>query len=175
MGDIKKKQKLFSRPKKRFDRARIDAENVLVRDYGLKNKKEIWKAKSQISLFRRRAKALIGDDEKEQQKFFDKLKKTGIPVSGISDVLALTEEDFLKRRLQTILVKKGLANTLRQARQLIVHKNVLVDGSVVNIPSFIVTLNLENKISLKERKTKEKKTEEVVKENSEEGKKEVID
>ena len=168
MGDIKKKQKLFSRPKKQFDRARIDAENVIVKKYGLKNKREIWKAKSQVSLFRKRAKALIGEESEEQQKFFDKLNKMGITVSSIADVLALTEENLLERRLQTILFKKKLANTPGQARQLIVHKNVLVDGSVVNIPSFIVTLDLESKISLKERKMKEKKVEETSEESVEE-------
>ena len=46
MGDIKRRRKNFSRPKKLFDRARIDEENVIVKKYGLKNKKEIWKAKS---------------------------------------------------------------------------------------------------------------------------------
>ena len=65
MGDIKRKRKLFSRPKKLFDRARMDEENVLVKKYGLKNKKEIWKAKSAVSKLRRRAKALIGKKVEE--------------------------------------------------------------------------------------------------------------
>ena len=55
MGDIKRKRKLFSRPKKLFDRARMDEEDVLVKRYGLKNKREIWKAKSAVSKLRRRA------------------------------------------------------------------------------------------------------------------------
>ena len=72
MGDIKRKQKLFSRPKKLYDRTRMDEENVLVKKYGLKNKREIWKAKTAVSSLRRRAKGLIGKDVKEQQIFFDK-------------------------------------------------------------------------------------------------------
>jgi len=155
MGDIKRKRKLFSRPKKPFDRARIDGENVLVKKYGLKNKREIWKAKSTVSKFRRRAKQLIGSDAEEQQKFFEKLNKQGFSVTSISDVLALTEEDLLNRRLSTILFKKKMANTPKQARQLIVHKNVLVDGKVVNSPSFIVTKDLEGKLSIKVKKVKE--------------------
>jgi len=154
MGDIRRKHKMFSRPKKLYDRTRMDEENVLVKKYGLKNKREIWKAKTAVSKLRRRAKALIGKNMEEQQKFFDKLSKNGMKVSSIADVLALTEENVFERRLQTMLVKKKLATTPKGARQLIVHKNVLVDGNVVNIPSFVVTRDLEDKISLKERKIK---------------------
>lgn len=154
MGDIKRKRKMFSRPKKLFDRTRMDEENVLVNKYGLKNKREIWKAKTAVSKLRRRAKGLISKDIKEQQKFFDKLNKVGMGVTDISDVLALTEEAVFERRLQTFVFKKKLATTVKGARQLIVHKNVLVDGKVVNIPSFVITLELEDKITLKEKKAK---------------------
>ena len=161
MGDIKRKRKLFDRPRQLFDRARMDEENILIRDYGLKAKREIWKAKSIIAKFRSRAKNLISAEEEDKKVFFEKLNKMGIVVKDISGILALTEKDLLNRRLQTIVHKKGLANTPQQARQLIVHKNVLVDGKIVNIPSFIVDKNMENKISLKEKKIKEKKVEEV--------------
>jgi small subunit ribosomal protein S4 len=154
MGDTKRRRKTFSRPRKLYDRARIDEENVLVKKYGLKNKREIWKAKTLVSKFRRRAKSLIGGDIKEQKEFFDKLNNIGMNVTGIPDVLALTEEDVFERRLQTVLFKKKLANTVKQARQLIVHKNVLVDGNIVNIPSFVITKDLEDKITLKEKKVK---------------------
>jgi len=163
MGDIKKRRRLFSRPRKLFDRARIDAEDVIVQKYGLKNKREIWKAKSAVSRFRRRAKALIGKDLEEQKRYFEKLNKIGLNVTSVSDALALNEENLLERRLQTMVFKKGLANSPKQARQLIVHKSVVVDGSMVNIPSFLVTRDLENKLSLKTRKVKTK----VVKEESE--------
>ena len=148
MGDIKRKRRAYSKPRQLFDRSRIDAENVIIKRYGLKNKREIWKAKSLVSKFRRRAKDLIASDAEEQKVFFDKLNKLGIGITNISDVLALTENDLLDRRLQTFVVKKELANTPKQARQLIVHKHVLVDGNVVNIPSFWVTSELENKIEL---------------------------
>jgi small subunit ribosomal protein S4 len=162
MGDIKRKRKLFSRPKKLFDRARMDGENILVKKYGLKNKREIWKAKSFISKLRRRAKDLISADKKEQQIFFDRLNKMGMGVGNISDVLALTEENLFERRLQTFVFKKKFANTPKQARQFIVHKNILVDDAIVNIPSFIVSNDLENKISFKERKIKGKELKEVL-------------
>ncbi|MBT3577869.1 30S ribosomal protein S4 [archaeon] len=175
MGDIKKKRKLFSRPKQLFDRTRMDEENVLIKKYGLKNKREIWKAKSTVSKFRKRAKTLIGSDIETQKEFFDKLNRMGLGIGDVSDVLALTEENLLDRRLQTMAFKKKLANTVKQARQLIVHKNVLVDGNVVNSPSFLVTKDLEDKISIKERKAKAPKAEAKVSEEvpSEEGKEEV--
>ena len=154
MGDIKRKRKLFSRPRKLFDSVRINEENILVERYGLKNKKEIWKTRSFVSKLRRRAKNLIGFEAEKQKDLFNKLNKIGLKISSISDVLALTEKDLLDRRLQTILFKKGLANSPKQARQLIVHKNVLVDRNVVNIPSFLVIKDLENKIFLKEGKIK---------------------
>ena len=156
MGDIKRKRKLFRRPKKLFDRTRMDEENVLIKRYGLKNKREIWKAKTAVSKLRRRAKSLIGKDIAEQQAFFNKLNKMNMNITDISDVLALTEENLFERRLQTVLFKKKLANTVKAARQLIVHKNVLVDGHIVNITSFIVTKELEDKISIKEKKAKNK-------------------
>lgn len=156
MGDIKKKRKLFSRPKKLFDRVRMDEENILVKRYGLKNKREIWKTKTAVSKLRRRAKDLIGKDTEEQQAFFDKLNKMNMNITSISDVLALTEENLFERRLQTFLFKKKLANTVKAARQLIVHKNVLVNGQIVNIPSFIVNKDMEDKISIREKPVKEK-------------------
>ncbi len=181
MGDIKRKRKMFSRPKKLFDRTRMDEENILVKRYGLKNKREIWKAKTAVSKLRRRAKGLIGKGDDEQRAFFDKLNKTGIGVTDISGVLALTEENVFERRLQTFVFKKKLATTVRGARQLIVHKNILVDGKIVNIPSFVVTLDLEGKISLRERKAKvsddlvaEENVEEIKKEDVKEETKEDV-
>lgn len=154
MGDIKRKRRLYSKPRQLFDRTRIDQENVILRKYGLKNKREIWKTKSLVSKFRRRAKDLIGQDTEHQQEFFNKLNKLGIGVVNTSDILALTENDLLDRRLQTFVVKKGLANTPKQARQLIVHKHVIVDGKIVNVPSFWITLDLENKIEVKPHREK---------------------
>ncbi len=171
MGDIKKKHRLFNRPKKLFDSTRIDDENVLVKRYGLKNKREIWKAKSAVSKMRRRAKDLIGKNTEGQQIFFDKLNKMGLNVRSVADVLALTEENLFERRLQTFLFRKKMANTVKQARQLIVHKNVLVDDKTVNIPSFIVTKGFEDKIFVRpEREKLKKKVDNETKEENIDGK-----
>lgn len=157
MGDIKKRRKNYSRPKKLWDKERIEIENKLVEKYGLKNKREIWKAKAKISRLRNIAKKLIPQSSEEKEEFYARLNKIGLNVKDISDVLALTEENWLDRRLQTFVFNKGLANTPKHARQLIVHKHVLVNGEVVNIPSFMVGIDMENNLKLIEKKIVKKK------------------
>lgn len=162
MGDVRRKHNLHSRPRKAFDSNRIASENDIKRTYGLKNKKEIWKASARVSELRTRAKSLIPQSDESKKEFFTRLQRMGMDVKEISDVLALTNEAILDRRLQTFVFKKGLAKTILEARQLITHKGVFVDGRIVNIPSFVVTKDLENKISLKARAqkpTKEKSNE----------------
>ena len=160
---MKRKHKTYSKPKRPFDKIRIEEEAKIKKEFGLKNKKEIWKADARIKSIREKAKILISADQEEKNSFFERLKKMGFKVNSITDVLSLDKRDYLKRRLQTILVEKKMASTVKSARQLITHKKVLVEGDVINVPSYIVPVELENKISLKKRE-KEKK---VVKENKE--------
>ncbi len=152
MGDIRRKHNLYSRPKKMFEVARIESDKLTQKKYGLKSKTEIWKAAAKVSGFRTRAKKLISNSGQESKEFFNRLQNIGLDVKVTSDVLALTTDAILERRLQTFVFKKGFAKTILEARQLITHKNVIVNGRIVNIPSFSVSKDLENKISLKERK-----------------------
>ena len=154
---MKRKHKTYSRPKRPFDKSRIDEEAGIKKEFGLKNKKEIWKADAKVKSFREKAKKLISANPKEQQALFDRMEKIGLKVTTIADVLALDKQDYLKRRLQTIVVKKKLATTVKSARQLITHKKVLVDGNIVSSPSYIVPAKLESKISLKKAKAKKPK------------------
>ena len=151
---MKRKHKKYSKPRRPFDKVRIEEEAEIKKEFGLKNKKEIWKAESEIKLIREKAKKLISANPKEQKALFEKLGKIGLNVDSIADVLSLDKKDYLKRRLQTILVKKKLASTTKSARQLIVHKKVLINNNVVDSPSYIVPLEFENKISLKKKKNK---------------------
>jgi small subunit ribosomal protein S4 len=153
---MKRKHKGYSKPKRPFDKVRIDEEAQIVKEFGLKNKREIWKVEANINSIREKAKGLISSDPKEQQILFDKLKKIGIKVDSIADVLSLEKQDYLKRRLQTVLVAKRMATTMKSSRQLITHKKVLVNGRVVNSPSYVVPVELESKISLKPMKAKKK-------------------
>lgn len=156
---MKRKHKTYSKPKRPFDKPRLEEEAEIKKEFGLKNKKEIWKADAQIKLMREKAKKLISAKPEEQQALFERLKKKGFDVNSTSEVLALDKRDYLKRRLQTILVKKELATTVKTARQLISHKKVFVDGKIVDSPSYLVKVELENKISLKKNKVKPKKVE----------------
>lgn len=155
---MKRKHKTYSKPKRPFDKTRINEEAEIKKEFGLKNKKEIWKAEAKIKSMRERAKELIGAKPEEQQALFERLKKTGFNVNSIADILSLNKKDYLGRRLQTIVTKKGLAPTAKTARQLITHKKILVKERTMNSPSYIVPIELENEIKLKEKKKSIKKS-----------------
>lgn len=147
MSWIRKKKK-YSRPKKPYDKTRMDEEKGIVKKYGLKNKREIWKADSSIGRIRGMAKKLIRSSPEEQNKLIEKLRKEGFKVEKIADALALTKENWLERRLQTIIFKKGIVKTPKEARQRITHRHVKIKGRIVNIPSYIVNIDEEDKIEL---------------------------
>lgn len=158
---MKRKRKKYSKPKKPFDKARIEEEAKIIEEFGLKNKKEIWRADSRVKEIREKAKKLIPADPDEQKKLFERLKKIGFNVNSIGEVLSLDKKDYLKRRLQTVLVTKKLARTPKTARQMIVHRKVKVGKKAIDSPSYIVPVELEDQIILKIKKTKkaEKKPE----------------
>jgi small subunit ribosomal protein S4 len=165
----RRKHKNYRKPKKPFDSARIKQEDQLIKKYGLKNKREIWKAESAIANIRKQAKLLLTKEAEAQEEFIERLKKKGFVVASIADVLALDKEDYLKRRLQSVVVGKKLATTPRQARQFIVHKHISIHGEKINIPSYIVPVEEEDKINLMlvRKEKKAKKIEEVIKKQEE--------
>src|SRR6056297_2543099 len=168
---MRRQHKTYEKPKRPFDKARIDEEAQIKKEFGLKNKKEIWKAESEINSIREKAKRLIPASEEEQQEFFERLKKIGLNVESIHDALSLDKKDYLNRRLQTVVVKKSLANSPRHARQLITHKKVIVNGRKINRPSYIVPTEIEEKIEvLKPKKAKKETQQEETQENTEENK-----
>jgi len=146
---MKRKHKGYSRPKRPFDKPRIEEEAGIREEFGLKNKIEIWRAESQIKSIRSKAIKLIPAGSEKQKVLFERLKKIGLKANSISDILSLDKRDYLNRRLQTIVFKKRLAKSPKQARQMIVHKKILVDGRAVNSPSYVVPVELEEKISVK--------------------------
>jgi len=148
---MKRKHKQYSRPKRPFDKERLIEEDKIKKEFGLKNKKEIWRSEAKIKSMREKAKKLISAKPEEQKALFDSLKKIGLDVSSIADILGLEKRDYLKRRLQTIVADKKLAPTTKTARQMITHKKILVNGNIINSPSYIVPIEFENKISVKEK------------------------
>jgi len=142
-----RKKKIYVRPKKAFQKTRIEEENNLLKLYGLKNKREVWKSIAKITYFRTRAMALAKQSREEQNVFLGKLRALGFKTNSLADVLALQIEDLLKRRLPTIVATKGLANSVKQARQMVVHKKIRINGNAVNIPSYIVPVAQESQIT----------------------------
>jgi small subunit ribosomal protein S4 len=147
---MKRKHKSYSRPKKPYDKKRFEEEAIVTERFGLKNKREIWKAQARVDLMREKAKNLISAPEEEKEAFFKRIRKIGLNVKSIADVLSLTKEDYMQRRLQTVVAEKRLVPTIKAARQFIVHKKILVNGEVVNSPAYVVPVEFENSISLKQ-------------------------
>ncbi len=162
MGDPRKLRKQWEKPKQLFDKSRIDRERKLVRTYGFKRKREIWKIEYLFKNYKRRARNILADYREEDKKILvNKLASLGIlsKNSSLDDVLNLNLENFLDRRLQTVVHKKGLANTVKEVRQLITHKKVFVGERVIDQPNYIVSVEEEKKIKLKEKPKKEKSEE----------------
>jgi len=146
---MKRKHKQYDKPKKAFDSDRIKEENKLVKKYGLKNKKEVWKSEAKVKYFRSRAKSIITADKEIQEAFFGKLNNLGLDVHSVADVLALNKENILKRRLASVVSERGLADTPGQARQMVVHKRIMIDGRIMNVPSYLVKVAEEGLIKVK--------------------------
>lgn len=143
MGSPKKPRKTYSTPSHPWQSARIKEEKELVRQYGLKNKKEIWKMSSILKNFQIQAKRLIAEKstqaEKEKKQLIDRLLKAGlIKTADLNAVLNITLKDVMDRRLQTIIFKRGLAKSIDQARQFIVHEHIFVGENKMTVPSYLV-------------------------------------
>ncbi|MEM4181767.1 MAG: 30S ribosomal protein S4 [Candidatus Pacearchaeota archaeon] len=148
---IKRKSNLIKSPRKPFDAKRIAEEKEIIKKFGLKNKKEIWKAEFQIKKIKRKAKSLITSSEEKKRIFVESLNNKGFNLKELVDALDLKTEDWLSRRLQTIVFKKGLAKTIKEARQLVTHKKILVGDRIVNVPSYFVEKSEENEVKLREK------------------------
>ncbi|MBU5536976.1 MAG: 30S ribosomal protein S4 [Candidatus Aenigmatarchaeota archaeon] len=149
---MKRQRKKYETPYRPWDKERIETEKKLLKDFGLKRKREIWRAEGLLRKYRRLARELISKQDKEKEKILiGKLSKLGILTkeATLDDVLGLTVEDFLNRRLQTILFKQNLANTPKQARQFITHGHVFIGDRKITYPSYLVPVEEENKITVK--------------------------
>ena len=155
-----KKHKHYARPRKPFDIERIVGEKALIKQFGLRSKKEIWKSDFFINSIREKEKKSITHPE-QQGVLLARLVSVGLiqKDAGIDDVLALTRENLFERRLQTIVFKRGISKTVKEARQLVVHKKIKIGNRCVNIPGYIVKLTEEDKISLIKKAKKEKPAE----------------
>ena len=121
--------------------------------YGLRNKREFWKMRTTLGNWRsiaRKSRSLSKERAAEvQETLSKKLIRLGVvgPEARFEDVLSLTVEDLLKRRLQTIVFEKGFAKTIYQARQFIVHGHIQVVGKKIDSHSYIAKKEEEDFIS----------------------------
>ncbi|HXW66621.1 MAG TPA: 30S ribosomal protein S4 [Thermoplasmata archaeon] len=157
MGDPKFLRRTYDKPKHPWEAARMDEERKLLERYGLKNKRELWKAQSILRGFRGQARELqarlrTGEPQaqRETEQLLARLTRLGVLAAGtptIDDVLALTTEDVLRRRLQTIVTGRGLAPTVTGARKWIVHGHFSIGDHRVTRPGYLVRLDEEGQIA----------------------------
>ena len=153
MGDPKFPSKHYNTPSHPWQKVRMEQESNLMHQYGLKNKKEIWRADTKVREMRRQARKLTAKSsetqaQKEKVLLLAKLNRLGMleQDSALEDVLRMNPENILDRRLQTQVYLQGLSSTVKQARQLIVHGHISVDGAVTRVPGMTVTRLQEKNI-----------------------------
>ncbi|ABW01931.1 30S ribosomal protein S4 [Caldivirga maquilingensis] len=155
MGDPKRPKKKYveGKPKRLWNSDLLMSELRLIGEYGLRNKKELWLARALLRSIKHRAREILsapmeirGEAEKRLK---DRLFRMGL-ISDINipldSVLALDVTAVLERRLQTLVYRKGMARSIHEARQLIVHGHISINGVRVRSPGYLVPRNLEDGI-----------------------------
>ena len=145
MGDPKKFRKKYSTPNHPWQKVRIDEEKVLMQEYGFKNKTELWKLNSKLRNYKYRVKQLVPKkdelSEKEKKDLLGRLLRLNlIKENAITeDILAVTLKDICERRLQTLVMKKDLAKSIKQSRKFIVHGHIMIGDKKLTSPSYLVS------------------------------------
>lgn len=125
--------KTFKKPRRPYEKERLDAELKLVGEYGLRNKRELWRVQYALSRIRNAARELLTLDEKNPKRIFEgdallrRMNRYGLLEENqnkLDYVLALTVENFLERRLQTLVFKSGMAKSIHHARVLIRQRHI---------------------------------------------------
>ena len=152
MGHPRKARKKYNTPPHPWNAERIKSENKLMVKYGLKNKKEIWKADTLVRKYSREARYLLGFSqdqvEEERNELIGHLTRQGILAEDaqLEDILNLTVENVLRRRLQTMVHQRGLARTAKEARMFVVHGHIAMEGRKIDSPSYVVKRGEEDLI-----------------------------
>merc|ERR1711991_1216785 len=118
----------YRRPRRPFEKERLETELKLVGEYGLRNKREILRVQKVLAGLRKSARHLLTLDEKDNQRLFEggailrRCMRMGLLTEDsctLDNVLSLKIADFMERRLQTKVFKMGLARSIHHARVLI--------------------------------------------------------
>jgi small subunit ribosomal protein S4 len=144
MGDPRKPKKSYHRPRRIWTSEQLNTELYIVGSYGLRNKRELWKAQTEIARIRNQARTLLSlptelryEKEKNLLGFLNRLGLVQESAS-LDDVLNLKIEDIIERRLQTVVMRKAKAKSPHQARQIVVHGHVSIGNRIVNLPGYLV-------------------------------------
>jgi len=154
MGDPKNPRRVWKKPKRPLNYDLKMEELKTLGTFGLKTKRELWKAHTQLSRLRHQARSLLAlrqeVREKKEPVLLQSLAKVGLveESSTLDDVLNLQVTDLLSRRLQTVVLKKFSFKTPYQARQAVVHGHIMIGDRIVNVPSYVVRANEEKQVSL---------------------------
>ena len=152
MGDPKKQRKKYKNPRFTWSKSTLDAELRILGEYGLRNKKELRHHHFALVKYRTLARKMLAKTQTEraamEKQVLDKLISLRmVPEnSSLDEILDLTIDNILERRLQTLVYRKGLSKTPQQARQLIVHGHITVNGEKVTSPSYLVNAEEERNI-----------------------------
>lgn len=152
MGDPKKSRKRWQGPRHPWKKDNLTKELSLLGKYGLRNKRELWRANLIIKSYRNQASAILALEQSDrtikEKNLVKKLSKLGLlnEDAVLDNVLDLSVDEILERRLQTILLKLNMAKTLYQARQLIVHGHVSIGDRSVSAPGYMVNRDEESRI-----------------------------
>ena len=154
MGDPKTPRRVWKKPKNPLNYNLMMDELKTLGTFGLKTKRELWKARTNLSKLRHQARSLLAlrqevRSEKEPV-LINSLSKIGLvdKNSTLDDILNLQVTDLLSRRLQTIVQRKLYFKTPYHARQAIVHGHIMIGDRIVTIPSYVVKIDEESKIHL---------------------------
>jgi small subunit ribosomal protein S4 len=155
MGDHpKNSRKMWRKPKRPLNYDLLNEELHVLGTFGLKNKRELWKAHTELSRIRNQARSLLAltHDVRitKEPILMRSLERVGLVKenSTLDDVLNLKVSDFLSRRLQTFVQRKESIKSPYLARQIVVHGHVMIGDRVVTIPSYTVKVEEEDQIHL---------------------------
>lgn len=155
MGDYpKNSHKMWRRPKRPLNYDLLNEELYVLGTFGLKNKRELWKAHTELSRIRNQARSLLALTQdvrsRKEPTLMKSLARIGLVKenSTLDDVLNLKVIDLLSRRLQTVIQKKANIKSPYMARQVVVHGHVMIGDRLVTVPSYIVAVEEENDVHL---------------------------
>jgi small subunit ribosomal protein S4 len=152
MGDPKYPRRVWKKPKRPLNYELKMEELKTLGTFGLRTKRELWKAHTELSRVRHQARSLLAlrqEVRAEKEPILMKsLARIGLVSSDatLDDVLNLNVDDLLSRRLQTIVSKKLGFKTPYQARQAVIHGHIMIGERKIDIPSYTVQIEEEGSI-----------------------------